>query len=87
MDYKYILYQPGSVAENFPDVVRGCKMAINHMMEAKGFSSEINYAFHANSITRGFGLRSDRAAEAGIRGETRRERRVGRADVALETSG
>jgi enoyl-CoA hydratase len=73
------------VADNFRDRVRGLKLAINHMMDTMGFGTEIDYAWHANHIYRGFAYSSEQALAAGIEmGGGRRDRRVGRADTALE---
>lgn len=69
------------VADNFR--VRSCKMVLNHIQDAMGFSAEMDYAFHVNHIRRELAYDSPEARVAGIRGVGRRERRVAQADVAL----
>ena len=71
------------VADNFRDRVRGCKLAINHMMDTMGFSTEMDYAFHTHHLLRQMAYTSEEAVSAGVRGETSRERRIGRPDAAL----
>jgi len=45
----------GRVAENDPFNLRTCKYSINHMMDAMGFTSEIEAAFQAYFINRHMG--------------------------------
>ncbi|MFC2021886.1 enoyl-CoA hydratase-related protein [Chloroflexota bacterium] len=62
--------------------VRACKMVINHIQDAMGFTSEVHYAFQSHYLRTPL-ARAIAEAEAAKRGEEKR-RFVAQADVSLK---